>query len=280
MKKIVLILICLVVMAGQTYANMPNYLSDTEVPLSEKEQEALRLAAEWQNKPVKPVHLGNGKVVYVYGASEPSVVAVPMLISDIELEAGELVQDILVGDSQRWLVETGASGTVRGTVEHVFVKPIDAGLVTSLVITTNRRVYHIKLISRKSGHTPYISFLYPEQALAIKRQAQKQQEWQIAHVNNTSVDMGGLNFNYKIQGRAAWRPTQVYDNGRQLYIKLSERVSMGEIPVLLVMHGSQETLVNYRYNNHTFEVDGVFDKIVLISGVGRQQEKITISRED
>lgn len=278
MKKTILILFCLTALAGPAYAYAPDYLNDPETPLTFKEKEALKLAEEWQNKPVKPVHLGSGQVVYVYGASEPSVIGAPMLISDIELEAGELIQDVLVGDSQRWLVETGASGTAGGPVEHVFVKPVDAGLLTSLVITTNKRVYHIRLVSRKSGHTPYISFLYPEQGLALKRQNQKQRDWQTAHVNNTSVDMSGLNFNYQVQGSAAWRPTQVYDDGRRLYIKLSERVNLGDIPVLLVMQGSQETLVNYRFKNNTFEMDGIFDRVVLVAGVGRQQEKITISR--
>lgn len=278
MKKTLLILLCLTALAGPAYAYAPDYLNDPETPLTLKEKEALKLAEEWRDKPIKPVHSGNGRVVYVYGASEPSVIGAPMLISDIELEAGELIQDVLVGDSQRWLVETGTSGTVMGPVEHVFVKPVDAGLLTSLVTTTNKRVYHIRLVSRKSGHTPYISFIYPEQGLALKRQEQKQREWQIAHVNNASMDMSGLNFNYQVQGRAAWRPTQVYDNGRQLYIKLAERTHVGEIPVLLVMQGSRETLVNYRFKNNTFEVDGIFDKVVLVSGVGRQQEKITISR--
>lgn len=72
MKKTILILFCLTALAGPAYAYAPDYLNDPETPLTFKEKEALKLAEEWQNKPVKPVHLGSGKVVYVFGASEPS----------------------------------------------------------------------------------------------------------------------------------------------------------------------------------------------------------------
>ena len=38
-------------------------------------------------------------------------------------------------------------------------------------------------------------------------------------------------------------------------------------------------IVNYRYQNNKFIVDAVFDKAILISGVGSKQKKITLIRE-
>ena len=35
-------------------------------------------------------------------------------------------------------------------------------------------------------------------------------------------------------------------------------------------------IVNYRYQNNKFIVDAVFDKAILISGVGSKQKKITL----
>ena len=225
------------------------------------------------------MHLGNGKVVYVLGASMPTVIAAPMHISDIELEPGEIVHDILVGDSQRWLVETGTSGSARGETSHVFVKPVDAGLNTALVITTNRRVYHIKLVSQRAGTTPWVGFLYPEQAMALKHQVETQKYWQSTEVDGKSVDISTLNFNYKITGQALWKPEQVYDTGLKMYIKLPDNANAGEIPVLLVLKGSKEILVNYRFRNNTFEVDGVFSNLILVTGVGGRQQKVTVTKE-
>lgn len=265
---------------GALAATGRDLLSNYEIELSEKEKEALRLAAEWSDREAKPVHLGNGKVVYVLGATMPTAVASPMHISDIELQAGEVVQDILVGDSQRWLIETGTSGSAQGEITHVFVKPIDNGLRTALVITTNRRVYHIKLVSRRTGSTHYVGFVYPEQAMALKKQAEAARYRQSASMDGRQVDMSSLNFNYKISGQAPWKPIQVYDAGNKMYIKMPDKASTGagEIPALLVLKGSKEMLVNYRFKNNTFEVDGVYNSLILVTGVGRQQQKITITR--
>lgn len=275
------VFLCLMSVTG-AFAQQPppDYLSADTVALSPKEQEALRLASAWSEDQTKPIHTGNGKVTYMLGATMPTVIVEPMTISDIELQAGEIIYDVLVGDSQRWLIEIGTSGSSEGDVSHVFVKPIDTGLKTSLVITTSRRVYHIKLVSNRNGATPYVGFMYPEQRIAIQKQLQQQQNFQKAEtVDGQLYDMSQLNFNYKINGYASWKPVQVYDSGAKTYVKLPDRAALGEIPVLLVMRGSSEMLVNYRFRNNTYEVDGVFEKLVLISGVGSNQVKVSIDKE-
>ena len=133
----------------------PAQCADT-ASLSPKEIEALRLASEWSDRPIKPIQTTGGKVVYMFGSTLPTIIGAPMEISDIELEPGELVNEILVGDSARWLVESGSSS---GGVTHIFVKPLEAGLKTSLVITTNKRTYHLKLVSQTSGHMLYTGFV-------------------------------------------------------------------------------------------------------------------------
>jgi type IV secretion system protein VirB9 len=267
--------------AGQAPASvpprpLPDYLNDTVMPLSPKEQEALRLAAEWSEKPVKPIRVGDGKVVYVLGSTMPTVIGAPMEISDIELEPGEQVNEILVGDSARWLVESGSS---KGNVTHIFVKPLDAGLQTSLVVTTDRRAYHIKLVSQKSGYTPHVGFLYQEQASALAAKDRKERAWATTEVEGRPVDLSSLDFNYRVIGQAPWKPVQVYNDGRQTFIKLPEAAKGTETPVLLARQGRREMLVNYRFRNNVFEVDGLFEHLTLISGVGGDQKKIDIQRE-
>ena len=59
-------------------AAMPeiDYLSPKTVPLTEAEKKALRLSGAWSRQSVEPVLTGGGKVVFVHGASLPTIVAV------------------------------------------------------------------------------------------------------------------------------------------------------------------------------------------------------------
>jgi type IV secretion system protein VirB9 len=263
-------------LASEKAASPPDYVSQAVIPLNPKEREALRLAAEWSDQPVKPIQAGGGKVVYVHGAALPTVIGAPMRISDIELEPGEQVNEILVGDSARWLVESGSSGA---NISHIFVKPLDAGLQTSLVVTTNKRVYHLKLVSQKSGHTPRVGFIYQEQALALAARDRQEQTWATTEINGQAVDLSSLDFAYSVSGKAPWKPVQVYNDGRRTFIKLPDSARRTETPVLLARQGRKEMLVNYRFRHNAFEVDGLFEHLTLISGVGGDQKKIDIRRE-
>jgi type IV secretion system protein VirB9 len=256
--------------------NLENDPSLSAKPLTPKEVEALRLAQEFDGRPLKPIQGPGGKILYVFGSSMPTIIGSPMRISDIELEAGEAVNDVYVGDSARWLVESGTSGN---GITHIFVKPIDIGLETSLVVTTNKRVYHLQLISREAGYTPYIGFLYQSQLQPVLKREAQEKEWRTALVDGQPVDMSNLNFHYTIKGKASWKPVMVYDDGLKLYIRLPESARRGEVPALLVQQGKENTLVNYRLKYNTFEVDGLFDHVILITGVGRKQQKIDITRD-
>ena len=141
---------------------MPDYISDKPVKLTAKERKALELAQDWAAKSVTPSRDGNGRVLYVHGASLPTVIASPFQVCDVELQPGETLNEVVVGDSARWLVDVSKSGSGENETVHLLIKPVDAGLETSAVVTTNRRVYHLRLVSERSGHTPYVGFTYQE----------------------------------------------------------------------------------------------------------------------
>jgi type IV secretion system protein VirB9 len=48
--------------------------------------------------------------------------------------------------------------------------------------------------------------------------------------------------------------------------------------VLFVVSGGENRIVNYRMNGSMMVVDYHIDHAILVSGVGRQQQKITIRR--
>lgn len=265
-------------------AAMPeiDYLNPKTVPLTDKEKMALRLSGSWSRQGVEPVLTGGGKVVYVHGASLPTIVAAPMQVCDVELQPGETVHKIVVGDSSRWMVDSGTAGSGVGATAHLFIKPVDSGLESSAVVTTDRRVYHLRLVSQRSGHTPYVGFLYSE---SLKQQAAwklardaREREWGSTTVDGMSTDLSALNFNYEVKGKARWKPERVYDDGQQTFIRLREKSASGEMPVLLVRKGKQDVLVNYRVKDSAMIVDGLFDRIALIICVGGDQEKVEVIR--
>ena len=262
---------------------LPDYLGQNTIPLTRGEQRALRLSRDWTGRGPAPVLSFSGKLIYVHGASMPTILAAPMQVCDVELQQGEKVHEIVVGDSARWMVETGATGSGAGETVHLFVKPVDAGLETSAVVTTDRRVYHLRLVSQRSGHTPYVGFTYSDQLkieLAERKAAEaRASQWSSTTIDGESVDLSALNFAYRVSGKAAWKPERVYDNGKQTFIRLPEKTGTGEMPVLLVRKGDKDILVNYRVKDQAMIVDGLFDTISLILGVGSEQEEVLITRE-
>ena len=90
---------------------LPDYLGQNTIPLTRGEQRALRLSRDWTGRGPAPVLSFSGKLIYVHGASMPTILAAPMQVCDVELQQGEKVHEIVVGDSARWMVETGATGS-------------------------------------------------------------------------------------------------------------------------------------------------------------------------
>ena len=258
------------------------YLYQDTIPLTRGERKALQLSRAWTGRGPAPVLSFSGKLIYIHGASLPTVIASPMQVCDVELQAGEKVREIVVGDSARWMVESGSMGVGNDETVHLFIKPIDAGLETTAVVTTDRRVYHLRLISQRSGHTPYVGFTYSDQLkiqAAEKRAAEvRAAHWDSAAIDGTSVDLSKLFFGYEVKGKASWKPERVYDDGRQTFIQFPPKKT-GEMPILLVRKGDESVMVNYRIKDKAMVADGIFDKISLVLGVGKAKEEIVITRE-
>ncbi|ESY62208.1 hypothetical protein X743_34810 [Mesorhizobium sp. LNHC252B00] len=71
-----------------------------------------------------------------------------------------------------------------------------------------------------------------------------------------------------MSGRAGWRPTRVYSDGERTYIQFPRSLVGQNAPVLFVVSGGQNRLVNYRMKGDMMIVDYNVDRAVLVSGVG------------
>jgi P-type conjugative transfer protein TrbG len=244
--------------------------------MTSNETKGTHISGKWRGSTGLVTKGSDGKVIFLFGEIQPSVVCSPLQVCDIELQGGEVVRDVLVGDTVRWKVEPATSGAAGGQAIHLVVKPSEPGLVTSMVVTTSRRTYHIQLKSHPSQYMARIGFEYPEDVST--KLADMNARLEASTIPGAGVPAEGLNFSYSMSGRASWRPTRVYSDGEKTYIQFPRSISGQDAPVLFVVSGGQNRIVNYRMKSDMMIVDYNVDRAVLISGVGRRKQKITIHR--
>lgn len=203
----------------------------------------------------------------------------PERVSDIALQPGEAIVSVAAGDTARWTVGDTTSGNGASRRVHVLVKPFTAGLSTNLVITTDRRTYHLQLESTVTTAMTAIAWTYSgDELLAInRREAHAAATEPVA----TGLDIERLNFAYTIRGdRPAWRPLRAFDDGRQTYIEFAPDIAQGEVPPLFLMGATGKAeLVNYRMSGRFYVVDRLFDAAELRLGAKKQQVVRVIRRE-
>lgn len=286
-KLIVLMILCFV--TGPAFADpiADRYFTNKNPALSNQEKHALDLAKQWKSGGI-PAHSESAGIVrYVYGVQQPSIVCAVLQVCDVALQPGEVVNSLHIGDSARWLIEPAVTGAAPNEIQHLIIKPLDVGLQTSLVVTTDRRTYHMQLKSHRTEYMPRVAFAYPEEAYAkwdalkLRQQAVREDRT----IPQTGEYLGDLNFEYDVSGSARWKPVRVFNDGIKTVIQMPSVMAQTEAPTLLVIrqHNGQDAetvIVNYRLQNDRFIVDSVFDKAILIAGVGRKQDKITITRRE
>lgn len=228
-------------------------------------------------EPSPPAFLNAAAVMpYAEGAIY-QVYTTPERVTDIALEPGEVLGAVASGDTARWVIGDTTSGAGAGKRVHILVKPYAAGLSTNLVITTDRRTYHLALTSVRSVGMSALTWTYPQDALlAIKRS----QEAAIAAAPVAAgLDVDQLHFNYAISGDTPrWRPLRAFDDGRQTYIEFPASLAVGEAPPLFLVGAKGEAqLVNYRLRGRYYVVDRLFDVAELRLGT-KHQDVVRITR--
>ena len=262
------------------------YFSGSKNPkLTKQEIDAIKIVERWKNgaaQNIPPITGDDGSVQYVFGAQQISIVCAVLQVCDIALQPGENITDQpLIGDSARWFIEPALTGPRGAQIQHVIVKPLDVGLETTIIIPTDRRIYHLNLKSHRSQYMPKVSFIYPEVVSEKWNQivAREVEEREVKTIPETKEYLGDLDFEYTLSGKASWKPVRVYNDGRKTIIQMPSTISQTEAPTLLVLRSSgEEVIVNYRLQNDRYIVDSVFDKAILIAGVGGDQDKVTITR--
>ncbi|WP_313436826.1 P-type conjugative transfer protein TrbG [Novosphingobium sp.] len=195
----------------------------------------------------------------------------PGMITDIALQAGEGLIAVAAGDTARWAIGDTSSGMGNDKRTHVLVKPFSTGLATNLVITTDRRTYHLFLTSQANAGMTALSWNYPLDELVAIKAAQAVAEAGKPVAAGLGVEQ--LYFGYGITGDApTWRPLRAFDDGRQTFIEFPASIGEDEAPPLFLIgaDGAAE-LVNYRMKGRFYVVDRIFVVAELRLGTKKQQ---------
>lgn len=213
-----------------------------------------------------------GLVTFAYGSGIPTVVCALLELTDLAFEKGESILSVQLGDSVRWNIESAISGSANDSVEHLIVKPLEAGLKTSMLITTDRRTYHIRLKSTEADFMPAVVFSYPNSLKLPSKKHYGDDSYlqytsnydsnedhndysetnsslkNYSSVQNVSYEGNSRpalnvaatyndspqrrNYNYSVDGDSKIIPQNVYDDGKRTFIVMNNPINSSYLPVL------------------------------------------------
>lgn len=213
---------------------------------------------------------------------KPSIVVCAVLhLCDVELQPGEIITDLQVGDRARWSITPAITNSGRSEIHHLVIRPFDVGLETSAVIATNRRTYHLQLRSDASRYMPRVKFSYPEDARrALENKVSKELlARQRGLMPETNQYIGDLDFKYRLKGDSNLKPLRVYNDHIKTTIELPPLTTQ-EAPTLLVTEAGRGVgqSMEYKRQGSSLVVAGVFDAAVLIYGKGGEKGSVSIDR--
>lgn len=234
-----------------------------------------------------------GEVVFRFGSGHPTIVCSILEISDLAFEVGERIREVTLGDSARWNIESALSGNNQTRTEHLIIKPLATNLSTSMVVTTDRRTYHIRLKSSTKEFMPSVRFTYPKTSflsptfeyfrsddynLENESQAYSVLVDGTVQSNLSSQDIYEISGDYEITPQKVW-----HDNSRT-YIQMPKEIDLSQMPALMLVEESGLIFVdeklhsaNYRIKGRSYIVDGIVKHARLLLGANNEGKSCDIN---
>jgi type IV secretion system protein VirB9 len=199
------------------------------------------LAAQLQPQPgdgdprIQTVDYDPDQVVLLYGAPGYQVT--------VEFGPDEQIENVAVGDSGAWQVTPNRRG------DHLFVKPVQAGVPTNMTVVTSVRIYLFELapLYGPSSEMAYrVRFQYPGAGPEPAADA---------------AQTAAVDGRYRLSGARALRPSRIADDGRHTYIEWPRDRTLPAVYALDA--NGQESLVNGAMRDELFVIDGVERRLVF-----------------
>lgn len=158
----------------------------------------------------------------------------------IQLESGEEVQNIFMGNPTGWQLMPNGN--------QIMLKPISDDCKTNGLIMTNRRLYWMEFDAMDPAEADLddvvyqLQFLYSDTVIGGNvRNTRIFAESSIPSFKNAK----DLNFNYRISGSEKISPLLAFNDGRFTYLKF--KVVNSDLPAIFrVNNRAEEGLINYK----------------------------------
>lgn len=262
---------------------------DVDAKAKDKEKSLYDLYSAYLNSNVKNTKSKFVKIISYDANSRPLIQFAPMQTGMINLQQGERVTNISLGDTSRWLVTQSYVGSTKQGHVIILIKPTTPNIVTNLVIITNKRIYNFNITSQANVFTPDVRFLYPSDATQAFVSGNNSDNSNLFAANNntethslstntqTVINATRLRSNYSVSGDTPdWMPARIFDDGTHTMIAFPPMIDRVNLPVLFVYINGQPSMVNYRYHRPYMIVDRLFQHAELVSGKGDNRERVQI----
>lgn len=186
----------------------------------------------------------------------------PNRITDICLQPGEFFEqnNIITGDSEKWMFESGLSNSNGIKQQHLYIKPLMPGLETTLIVNTTHRIYRMLIRSYNTKYMSVVQFRYRLGSFGGQFVDLKKETGATMNVKEAERFNFGYKVTYMKNKKPKWLPTVVMDDGQKTYIYLPEGVQNAEIPGVFE---NKNDIINYRLKENMLIIDKVTDKITL-----------------
>jgi type IV secretion system protein TrbG len=266
-----------VIIEKKIYIEKPIYYPENAPQASPKAGDAVQNATS--QGVMKPKDYNGAMILYDYDEKLVyQVFTMPLRVSDIYLEPGEkVIEQPFCGDTTRWSIGGGVSKTGGVDTQHLYLKPSEEGLETTLIINTDRRIYHLIIKSFKDTFMLAVMWRYPGFGLPYdfltennqKKGSSDQGKTQGENQSESSAATFGIDpalmstdytVSYPKNNPPEWLPTLVVDDGNKTYIVLPETVIHHELPAVF---GENGEIVNFRVKDNIFVIDRLMRKMQL-----------------
>jgi len=148
-------------------------------------------------QPAEPA-AARGPVIFAFGAETPTIVCAVSQLCDVALQAGEKINQIIVGDPDHWRVDPASEGAGFAETTHLIIRPTNPDLDTSLIVLTKTRIYHMRLQSHRRDYMLQVAFSYGERPEAAPARAVEQKAVETDADDDGLVKVGGVTY---VKGR-------------------------------------------------------------------------------
>lgn len=229
---------------------------------------------------------------YPYSERQPVLKCAPYRACELELVPGDRLLGVAVGDELMWQFSKIEIRTAGGIQTHVLFKPTTTGLDTNaLLYGSSGRTYAVVLQSVPTIRMFRYAFYDPSGWMTVyPAPVELPKKTEGKGPDDTSgpgdvsegghslvVDPEKINYGYRIEGEATWKPKKVFDDGVNTYIVMPRNLASDFAPTFYVMlRSGRGGYVTVHWRGHVIIVPQLFKKGILQWGVGGERTRVMI----